>query len=207
MSESASTDATKSFNKKVPKGPSWNRSFATPKDQIPCWPRAMCFCSNFENELLDCLNWNEFSVGESTRDHVKKPTRFVPCAVLIHQLQLSDQGWSLHYVVTTVRSAQAALEQAENKIRLLRISSRSRQSYFATSGLIFGPLLREQVLRSMRLELNLSLMQCVMKRFGMIWKGYISGRLLPIWKEALEVMVGWASKFLGFPQPFGICSP
>ena len=44
------------------------------------------------------------------------------CAVLIHQLQLSDQGWSLHYVVTTVRSAQAALEQAENKIRNQRLT-------------------------------------------------------------------------------------
>ena len=45
------------------------------------------------------------------------------CSILIHRLQLGDQGWKLQHVVTTIRSAQVALQQAENKVRNLRLNS------------------------------------------------------------------------------------
>ena len=45
------------------------------------------------------------------------------CGTLIQKLQPGDQGWSLPFVISAIRSAEVELETAENKTRQLRFTS------------------------------------------------------------------------------------
>ena len=121
ISESASYDATKSLKQKGIKGAFMKRIVHNAKRCNPLLSKGEVYLHKLRKRVARLYELKQMLCQRNNAGPSQKFDQI--CSILIHRLQLGDQGWKRQHVVTTIRAAQVALEQAENKVRNLRLNS------------------------------------------------------------------------------------
>ena len=121
MSESACTDATKSLKQKGIKEAFMKRIVRNSKRCNPVLTKGDMFLLKLRKRVARLYEMQRILRRRINEGSCQETDQV--CGAPIQKLQLGDQGWNLRCVVTTIRSAQVELEQAESKIRHLRPNS------------------------------------------------------------------------------------
>ena len=115
MSESACADATKSLKQNGIKEAFMKRIVRNSKRCNPVLTKGDMFLLKLRKRVARLYEMQRILRRRISEGSCQETDQV--CGAPIQKLQLGDQRWNLHCVVTTIRSAQVELEQAESKIR------------------------------------------------------------------------------------------
>lgn len=118
MSESAYFDARKSLKQKGIEGAFMKRILRNSKRCNPILTKGDMFLVKLRKRVARSYELKRVLCQRTNEGPCLKIDRI--CGTLIQKLQLGDQGWSLRFVISAIRSAKVELETAENKTRQLR---------------------------------------------------------------------------------------